>query len=158
MWDLRFRQFSFSLFGVTVHHKAGPLRIGIHNTSQVMNNYFLRRYKIKIKIRHIYIEKLSDKFCFGNMCVRFIHVSVSNLYTYSHYRSAYSAAGKYVDRFWEYINRSQTQKCGNWDWGRAIPFLGIHKRDFCCSVAQCFMVILIMIHLQPVKFDNSSLS
>ncbi len=28
---------------------------------------------------------------------------------------------KYVDRSWEYINRSQTHECGNWDWGRAIP-------------------------------------
>jgi hypothetical protein len=42
-----------------------------------------------------------------------IHVSVSNLY--SHNRSAYSAAGKYVDRSWEYINCSQTHECGNWD-------------------------------------------
>ncbi len=30
-------------------------------------------------------------------------------------RFAYSAAGKYVDRFWEYINCSQTHQCGNWD-------------------------------------------
>jgi hypothetical protein len=30
-------------------------------------------------------------------------------------RSAYSAAGKYVDRSWENINRSQTDECGNWD-------------------------------------------
>jgi hypothetical protein len=38
-----------------------------------------------------------------------IHVSVSD-------RSAYSAAVKCVDRsFWEYINRSQTHECGNWD-------------------------------------------
>ncbi len=36
-------------------------------------------------------------------------------------RSAYSAAGKYVDWSWEYINRSQTHECGNWDWGRTIP-------------------------------------
>jgi hypothetical protein len=34
---------------------------------------------------------------------------------YSHDQSAYSAAGKYVDRSWEYINGSQTHKCGNWD-------------------------------------------
>ncbi len=27
---------------------------------------------------------------------------------------------KYVDRSWEYINWSQTNECGNWDWGRAI--------------------------------------
>jgi hypothetical protein len=41
---------------------------------------------------------------------------------------------KYVDRSWEYINRSQTHECGNWDWGRAIPRKGIHKWHFLCSV------------------------
>jgi hypothetical protein len=34
---------------------------------------------------------------------------------------------------WEYINCSQTHKCGNWVYGRAISFLGIHKWDFRCS-------------------------
>jgi hypothetical protein len=34
----------------------------------------------------------------------------------------------------KYLNRSQTHECGNWDWSRAIPFLGMHKWDFCCSV------------------------
>ncbi len=29
-----------------------------------------------------------------------------------------------------YINCSQTHECRNWDWARAIPFLGIHKWDF----------------------------
>ncbi len=51
-------------------------------------------------------------------------------------RSVYSAAGKYLDRFWEYINRSQTHECGNWNWGREIPFLGIRKWDFRCSAVQ----------------------
>ncbi len=37
---------------------------------------------------------------------------------------------KHVDQSREYINRSQTHECGNWDWGRSIPFLGIHKWDF----------------------------
>ncbi len=33
------------------------------------------------------------------------------------------------------INRSHTHKCGNWDWGSAIPRKGIHKWDFrCCAV------------------------
>ncbi len=41
---------------------------------------------------------------------------------------------KYVDRSWEYINRSQTHECGNRDWGHAIPRKGIHKWDFRCSV------------------------
>ncbi len=40
---------------------------------------------------------------------------------------------KYVDRSWEYINRSQTHECGNWDWDRAILRKGIHKWDFLCS-------------------------
>ncbi len=41
---------------------------------------------------------------------------------------------KYVDRSWEYINRSQTHECGNWGWGRAIPRKGIYKRNCLCSV------------------------
>ncbi len=49
-------------------------------------------------------------------------------------RSAYSAAGKYVDWSWEYTHRSQTNEWGNWDWGRGIPRKGIHKWDFPCSV------------------------
>jgi hypothetical protein len=53
-------------------------------------------------------------------------------------QSAYSAAGKYVHQSWEYINRSQTHKCGNWDWGCAIPRKGIHKWDFPCSAAPEF--------------------
>ncbi len=43
---------------------------------------------------------------------------------------------KYVDRCWDYINRSQTHECGNWGWGRAIPRKGIHKWDFRCSVQE----------------------
>ncbi len=43
---------------------------------------------------------------------------------------AYSAAGKYVDRSWKYINHTQTHECGTWDWGRAIPFLGIFVLNF----------------------------
>jgi hypothetical protein len=51
-------------------------------------------------------------------------------YTLFHFR--WFAAGKYVDRSWEYTNRSQSQthECGNWDWGCAIPFLGIRKWNF----------------------------
>ncbi len=44
---------------------------------------------------------------------QFPHSCVCERFTYSHDRSAYSAAGKYVDRSWEYINRSQTHECGN---------------------------------------------
>ncbi len=30
----------------------------------------------------------------------------------------------------EYIIRSQTHECGNWDWGPDIPFLGIYASNF----------------------------
>ncbi len=34
------------------------------------------------------------------------------------------------DRSWEYINRSQTHECGNWDRDPDIPFLGIFVSKF----------------------------
>jgi hypothetical protein len=46
---------------------------------------------------------------------QFPHSCVCERFIYSQDWSAFSAAGKYVDRFWEYINRSQTHECGNWD-------------------------------------------
>ncbi len=48
-------------------------------------------------------------------------------------RSAYSAAGKYVDQLWEYINRSQTHECGGTKSAQFLLWKYI-KRDFCCSV------------------------
>jgi hypothetical protein len=49
---------------------------------------------------------------------QFPHLCVCERFIYSHYWSAYSAAGKYVDRSWEYmytVNHSQTHECGNWE-------------------------------------------
>jgi hypothetical protein len=42
------------------------------------------------------------------VCERFIHTTVSLPILLQ-------------DRSWEFINRSQIHKCGNWDWGYAIP-------------------------------------
>ena len=53
---------------------------------------------------------------------------------------------KYVDRSWEYINRSQTHECGNWGWGRAIPRKGIYKRNCRCSVYISFYFIVRTTH------------
>jgi hypothetical protein len=39
-----------------------------------------------------------------------------------------------ADRSWEYIDRSQIHKCGNWERGRAVSLLGIHQSDLVCSV------------------------
>jgi hypothetical protein len=43
---------------------------------------------------------------------------------------------KYVDRSWDYINRSQIHECWNWGWGRAIPRKVIHKWNFPCSASR----------------------
>ncbi len=65
------------------------------------------------------------------ICERFINLQN---------QSAYSAAGKYVDQSWQYINFSQTHECGNWDWGRTISRKGMLKWDFSCSV-QCYFTL-----------------
>ncbi len=46
---------------------------------------------------------------------QFTHSCVCERFIYSRDRSAFSAAGKYVDRSLEYMNRPQTHECGNWD-------------------------------------------
>ncbi len=41
----------------------------------------------------------------------YTHISGRDLYVHFQDRSTYSAAGKYVDQSWEYINLSQTHEC-----------------------------------------------
>ncbi len=65
---------------------------------------------------------------------QFLHSYICERFTYFQDMSAYSAAGIYVFKSWEFINRPQTYKSGNWDRGRAIPRKGIHKWYFSCSV------------------------
>ncbi len=69
-----------------------------------------------------------------------IHVSMSDLYI--PWIGPIFPAAEQADRSWEYINRLQTHECGNWDCGRAIPFLeylfqifGIGWFFAVCSVA-----------------------
>ena len=52
---------------------------------------------------------------------QFPHSCVCERFIYSHDRSTYSAAGKYVDQSWEYINRSQTHECRNWTEAAQFP-------------------------------------
>ncbi len=67
---------------------------------------------------------------------QFPHSCVCEWFLYSHDRSAYSAGGNtYVERSWDYLNRSLTHECGNWGSGRAFPRKGIHMRNFLCSAA-----------------------
>jgi hypothetical protein len=79
---------------------------------------------------------------------QFPHSCVCERFIYFHNRSAYSAARKYVDRSWEYVDRSQTHECGNWDWGPAIPRKGIHKWDVRCSAEQTSVTYIVSLALQ----------
>ncbi len=74
----------------------------------------------EMKLCNLLISKTEFMFCLP-IPMRFISFQDGPVY---------SAAAKYVDRSWEYINRSQTHECRNWDWGRTIPIPGIHKFDF----------------------------
>jgi hypothetical protein len=74
--------------------------------------------------------------------LRDLHSYICERFIYFQVQSAFSATGKYVDRSWEYINRSQSHECGNWDWGRAIPRKGINTWDFPCNV-KCYQGLLV---------------
>jgi hypothetical protein len=65
---------------------------------------------------------------------QFPHSCVWEWFIYSHDVCLFCWR-KYVDRSWDYINRSQTHKCGNWGWGPAISRKGILKWDFRCSAS-----------------------
>ncbi len=61
---------------------------------------------------------------------QFLHTYICERFIYFQDRSVFFAPAKYVDWSWEYINRSQTHKFRNWDWGRTISFQEIHKLNF----------------------------
>ncbi len=54
-----------------------------------------------------------------------------------------------------YINRSQTHESGNWNWGRAIPFLEIHKWGFRSCVTD-LRPSLLALSINPVKSPFAS--
>jgi hypothetical protein len=79
------------------------------------------------KIRYIYSQKRN--------CAVLVPISAFMcLWAIDLFPWSCSAVGKYVDRSWECINRSEIHECGNWNWVCGIPFLGIYKWDFGCSV------------------------
>ncbi len=57
-----------------------------------------------------------------------IHVSVSDLYSIFPASVHIFPPAEKADP--SYIIRSQSQECGNWDWGPDIPFLGIFVSNF----------------------------
>ncbi len=85
-----------------------------------------------------YFQNRIIMFC---LPVHTLHLYICERFIYFQDQSAYSAAGEIVDRSWGYINRSLTHKCGDWDWGWAIPRKGIHKLDFPCCVGHIEKII-----------------
>jgi hypothetical protein len=69
---------------------------------------------------------------------------------FSHNWSAYAAAGKYVDRPWEHINHTQTQRCENLGLWPHNSFFGTHKMGFSlqCRAAVRMTLSNIMICLK----------
>ncbi len=43
-------------------------------------------------------------------------------------------------RSWEYTNRSKIHECRNWERGRTVSFLGIHKSDFQYSIVSFILL------------------
>ncbi len=61
-------------------------------------------------------------------------------------------AAESADGSWEYKNRSQTHECGNWDWGRAVPWKGMLKWDFHRSVKWWpFLQLCLVVWLMYIK-------
>ncbi len=89
---------------------ACPIWIIIFDTEYTAKNQYR---KLETNIPRTGIERPDSQFPHSYGFERSI---------YSHHRSAFSAAvNMHVDRSWEYINRSQTQECGNWDWAVQFP-------------------------------------
>jgi hypothetical protein len=89
--------------GKSLLHKCPP------STDRSWGCTLERKYHLCIPILGI-IMRLRSQFPHSCVCV-------SNLYCIFPGSSTY-------------INRSQTHECGNWECGRAIPFLGIYVSNF----------------------------
>jgi hypothetical protein len=76
---------------------------------------------------------------------------------------------KYVDRSWDYINRSQTHECGNRAWGRAIYRKGIISGIFVAVLHASGQIFLLttwtvflhlgylLHHLGPIEYRRDGL-
>ncbi len=96
------------------------------NISECLCRYTLQRYYCIPKIRY---KIIPEKELRGLSPNSYIHVSVCDFYI--------PTVGLPIllqENRWEYIDLSQTHICGNWDGGRAVPFLGTHTSKFLCSV------------------------
>jgi hypothetical protein len=70
------------------------------------------------------------------MCLRAIYIVPGSVFIFP--------PAEWADRWWEYINRSQTHECGNWDRDPDIPFLGIFVSKFRCFVFAVYPIMIMM--------------
>jgi hypothetical protein len=85
-------------------------RIGWYFASIVCHQLWLPHCKDTIpKIRNKYSQKKNCAWPQSQIS----HSCICGRFIYSQDRSAYSATGKFMDRFWEYVNCSQTYESGN---------------------------------------------
>ena len=73
------------------------------------------------------------------MCLWAIYIFPGSVYIFP--------PAEQADPSWEYIIRSQTHECGNWDWGPDIPFLGIFVSNFWHFVFAVYTKNKIMFYL-----------
>ncbi len=130
-WNSRDIKFWFGLFNSMFRSPCGMIRPFRDHKNHLA--YTLLRTNTE-NLRQIFSEKeLRDSSNFH------IHVFVSDLYipTMDLPILLQEICGLWsLDWSWEYINRSQTHECGNWDWGRAIPRKWIHKWGFSLQCSQ----------------------
>ncbi len=92
-----------------------------HTFSTSWDRYTLRR-KSHFCIPFLGIARPQLQFPHSCACERFIHSQDWSTY--------FLQQNRQIHRGNVHINRSQTHECGNWDCGRAIPFLGIFVSNF----------------------------
>ncbi len=78
------------------------------------------------KQSHLYIPRKGNSAASVSissfMCLWMIYIFPGSIHTFSCSRIGRMIVG--------YVNHSQTHECGNWDWGRPIPFVGIFVSNF----------------------------
>ncbi len=79
---------------------------------------------------------------------QFPHSCICERFIYSHDRSAYSAAGKYVDRSWEYINRSQGLEAHSFSRNTLMGF-SLQCVTLHCCISPYWRRILLKVRFLP---------